>query len=154
MAEFQEMTNTNLPAEFRDIHGEQEAIVSGMREGNIMYCSFAADTIEDKKRLANASMGAGEPLIENTKEPIDVVDVLVSAVTLTRDDGGVDVAPRTVLLTADDKVYTATSWGLYRSVQKINMIFGTLHFDRSAPLRVQAHRIKTKKGQTISLELL
>lgn len=151
-----EMLDTmgSVPAQFVDVKGEQKAIIDGMNSVDVMYASFIPETMEDKKKLVNATSGQGESLIDNTKKPIALVDVLVTAVTITKDNGEIDVCPRTSLITADGKVYTATSWGLYRAIQKINMVYGGLHFSEEEPLMIQAHRIKTKKGQTINLEIL
>lgn len=130
-------------------------IVEGMDDISAMYCSFTGETFEDKRRLLNASTGTGESVLENVNKPIAMIDVIVMPVAITNEETKqVDICPRCCILTPDDTVYTATSWGLYRALQRVNAVFGTLHFSADNPLMVEFNRVKTKKGQTINLKLL
>lgn len=133
---------------------ESESIITGMNDGGMVYCSFEPETDDDKRRMFNAISGDGLPIIENTGKPLALVDVAIQPVELTNDDGTTSVCPRISMLTADGNVYVATSWGLYKAMQRINALYGGLHFDPKKPLTVEAVRIKTKKGQTINLKVL
>lgn len=131
---------------------EAQSIVESMDENTSIYCSFVADNDDDRKRLYNAVSTDGMPLIENTGKPIQLTDVAVQAVEIENDDGTSSVVPRISILTLNGDIYTATSWGLYRALQRINNLYGTLHFEEG--LTIEAVRVKTKKGQTINLKIV
>lgn len=142
-------------SEVYDLRQREAAdIVSGMDSTNAMYCSFNPETPAEKAKLFNAVSCEGLPLIENTGKPIPMIDVIVQAVELENDDGTTAVCPRSSIIAANGDVYTATSWGLYRALQRINNLYGSLHFDPKKPLTIEASRIKTKKGQTINLKIV
>lgn len=127
-----------------------ENIINGMANASCaMFSSFEPDTREGKAALLNAT-NDGEPLMDNCGKPIAIVDVVVMPVEVINDDESTTTCPRVSLLTAEGKVYTAVSWGVYKALQKIYAVYGTLHF-ADEPLVVEAKRVKTKKGQTINL---
>lgn len=152
MADFVDMVNAS--ESMTELATIRDAIVDNVSATNAVFCSFIPETVEDKKRLFNLSTGESEPIIEHTKKPIGLCDVVIEPVNITNDDGSVSVCPRISILAADGKVYVGTSWGLYRALQRIHGLYGTLHFDAKSPLKFEAIRVKTKKGQTINLKLL
>lgn len=127
-----------------------ESIITGMANASCaMFSSFEPDTREEKAALLNAT-NDGKPLMDNCGKTIALVDVVVMPVEVINDDDTAATCPRVSLLTADGTVYTAVSWGVYKALQKIYAVYGTLHF-ADEPLVVEAKRVKTKKGQTINL---
>lgn len=135
--------------------------------GNVneqQYMSFALDTIEDRKRVYNALNSPDARLGDVINMTIPMVDVVVRRVELSKrnedsipeefkemEENSAREGYRVVIFDKDGKTYTATSRGIYTSIQNILAILGTLHFEE--PLNVIVRQISTKNGKTLTLEL-
>lgn len=152
MADFTEIATRS--EEFDLQQKEAASIVNGVSSEVGMYCSFSAEGPDDRKRLFNALSTDGLPLAENTGKELCLCDVAIQPVNLENADGSSSVCPRISLFTANGDVYSATSWGLYKALQRIYALYGTLHFDTDNPLVIEAVRVKTKKGNTFNLKIM
>lgn len=139
------------------------------------FVSFVPDTREAKVILYNAINTPDERLSSHINKEIALVDVIVCYVRLndrnddTDDDKEknpfVEAAPRsgyrieaaprygyrTIIIDENGISYTATSSGIYNSIQTLRTVFGTLHFDE--PLKVVVRQIAVKNGNTLSLQI-
>lgn len=128
-------------------------IIEGVKNtDDLMYCSFTVETTEDKVKLYNATSSEGESVKSHVNKEFMLRDVIIMPAEIVDDEKGNQIVPRITFITADGKCLTATSWGLYRSVQKIASIFGGLHFDD--PIKVCPVEVRTKKGFTMNLKLV
>lgn len=147
MADFVEMNNKeeNLAI--------MNSITSGMENGNgQVWLSFDALGSEEAKVTAfNAMSDNGTSVMDCNGQVIELQDVIIMPVEV-QGENGTDVCPRTIIIDTGGKVYSATSWGLYRSLQRMNSIFNGLHFEDGK--KVQVNVVKTKKGKTINLKLV
>lgn len=142
--------NESMNAMLTPFEDQSAVIVSGLNDtSNVMFHSFDVDTKEDKIKLFNACSSDGTPVKSMVNKEITIKDVVVLPVELEDDVGNRTINPRTVIIADDGKYYTATSWGVYRSIQKLNAIFGGLHFEDG--LKVEPKEVSTKKGFTINL---
>lgn len=143
------METNNTMAVIRD---ESAAIVAGITESNdVMYSSFTQDDIETKRLMYQATNG-GTPIADVKNKTLEMRDVVVMAIEVKNDDGTTSIVPRSSIITKDGKAYSATSWGVYNCLKRLNAIFGTLHFEDG--LKIVAKDVKTKAGSTISLDLV
>lgn len=142
--------NESVDVMMTPFEDQSAIIVSGLNDSsNVMYHSFNVDSKEDKIKLFNACSSDGTPVKSMINKEIIIKDVVVLPVELEDDGGTRTINPRTVIISKDGTYYTATSWGVYRSIQKLNAIFGGLHFEDG--LKVVPKEVSTKKGFTINL---
>lgn len=135
-----------------EMQATSKSIVDGLEESSsLLYVSFDSDTPENKIKLYNASSGEGERLKNHLNKQVIMMDAVIMPVKLVGESGEESVVPRTSIITKDGSVLTATSWGVYRSLQKINAIFGGLHFENG--LVFVPVEVKTKKGSTVNLKV-
>jgi len=147
MADFTEMISTN------DIIDKETRIINSLAESTSnVYVSFIPDGIDGKKRMFNMLSAEGTPMIEMKDKEITMFDCAVMPVKVIGDDGEEDIVPRICIEGENGKIYTACSWGLYNSINRVRSIFDTLHFEEG--LKVKVKVVKTKKGKTINLEVI
>lgn len=129
------------------------------------FVSFVPDTMEAKVTLYNAINTPDERLSSHINKEIALVDVIVCYVRLSDRNDDIDddkeknpfveAAPRygyrTIIIDDNGISYTATSSGIYNSIQTLRTVFGTLHFDE--PLKVVVRQIAVKNGNTLSLQI-
>lgn len=146
MADFVDITTRNeLAEQSRNILGELNGQVQ-------TYCSFVPETMEEKKTFFNATSATGEPLMDHKDTVITMFDCIITPTEMRDERGNPTMVPRCVLMCEEGKVYTASSWGLYRALSRLNGIMGTLHFPDGVSLKVKV--VKTNKGKTINLEMV
>lgn len=146
------MSTEMMVPQFTPIKDASDIIAELTGDTQVSFTTLNGDTFEDKKRLYNAINSPDERLKAHINEAINMVDVHVSVVELESDDGsGSDNVPRVIIFDDKGKSYVATSSGVYNSLQKIYMLFGTLHFDKGLP--VVPKEIPTKRGSTLTLAI-
>lgn len=118
--------------------------------GETTYFSGKCSTLEEKKRFYNALSG-GEAIKNYKNRTMPVKDVAIIMVSLKNNDGTESECPRSSFILDDDTIVSATSWGVYNCLERLNMLFGSLHFDE--PLRIVPVDVATKSGSTINLVL-
>ena len=130
----------------------EQSIVNGLtEEGAGVYCSFLPETLEDKAKMFNAMNGGDNTVKEANNKELHVLDVIVQPVQVQNEDGTQNTCPR-VSLICEDGVYSATSWGVYNCIKKLNALFGGLHFE--TPVKLIPYEVKTKNGFTINLKMV
>lgn len=142
-----------------------------------MFSSFNPKDMELKVKLYNAINSPDKKLGDCINQEITMRDVVVSVVQLNakNDDddhsgrgsrmkppaawedenteyGKKTTSYRVVIIDKDGVSYTATSNGIYNSINHMRNIFGTLHFDEG--LRVKVNQIQTKNGKTLTLSIV
>lgn len=116
------------------------------------YTSFDVSDDKGMRELYKALTDGGDPLKSIVNTEIDIRDVIIQNADLVSEvTGEVNTVPRTVIITKDGKMYRATSWGVFNSIRKIKMVFGTLHFEQE--MRVKVKEVKVKNGFSINLVL-
>lgn len=135
-----------------EMQATSKSIVDGMNDSNsLMYTSFDADSAENKIKLYNAASGEGERVKAYLNKPVTMLDCVIMPVKLVGENGEESVVPRTSIITKEGITLNATSFGVYRSLQKINAIFGTLHFEQG--LVIVPVEVKTKRGSTVNIKV-
>lgn len=131
---------------------QKQDIIAGMEEtSSTMYMSFNSNDLDDKKLLYMATNG-GTLLKEVLNKTLKMMDVVITEGTVVnKETGAVDTVPRTSIITAEGEVYTASSWGVYNCLKRINAIFGGLHFEEGLPIIPK--QVKTKNGFTMTIDL-
>lgn len=132
---------------------EDNIISSLTNDAPVMYMSFPVNSAADRASLYNITSGQSNTIKSMINKPIKLRDVVVMEVDISDGETGEVLRnPRTILIDMEGNAYAATSWGVYRCVQKLNAIFGTLHFDEG--LDIMPVEITTKKGFTINLRII
>lgn len=102
------------------------------------WCSFKADTLDQKKRLYRAMTNPDAKLSDCINMVINLTDAYVEWAEVTHDQtGGVEQVPRVVLFDADGKTYTATSKGIYNSLYRLFVVFGVPHWETPIPVKIR-----------------
>lgn len=148
-----EMTLFQSEAEkMQDLETMSRTIIDSMGdETSAFFSSFQVETQDDRIKLYNAMSDNGLSVKDNVNKSLTICDVVVMPVQVVNEDKTTTVVPRCILIDKDGQFYTATSWGVYRSIQKIKAIFGTLHFNPA--IKVMPVEVKTKNGFTMNLRL-
>ena len=102
------------------------------------WCSFKANTLEQKKRLYRAMTNPDSKLSDCINMVINLVDAYIEWAELTHDQTGeIEQVPRVVLFDADGKTYTATSKGVYNSLYRLFVVFGVPHWETPIPVKIR-----------------
>lgn len=143
MAKKNELTTTTSTAIFADPFTTQ-------------FSSFIPEDMAAKAKLFNAINAPDKRLTDMINKDIAVKDVILVKVKLADErEPGDDAEPnerdgvRTILIDEDGVSYSATSNGIFNSVQLIRNVFGTLHFEE--PLTVTINQVSAKRGKTLTL---
>lgn len=122
------------------------------------FSSFSPDDRAGKIKLFNAINSPDHRLSDMINKPILIKDVVLVKVEMTDErEPGDDTAPekregvRTIIIDENGESYSATSNGIFNSIQIISNVFGTLHFDE--PLEVMVSQVKVKRGSTLKLTI-
>ncbi len=118
-----------------------------------IYCSVKGDDRQTKALVYNAINSPDERISDHINETLSVTDVVWEPVELVNEETGeYEVAPRTVLITADGKSYQAVSRGIFNAVQKLIAVFGEPTW--ADPIPVVVRQITTGKFKTNTLEVV
>ena len=127
------------------------------------FASFSPEDMAGKVKLYNAINSPEERLKEHINVPIVMKDVVICVVTLSDkpDDDDDDVNPfvnkerkafRSIIIDENGVAYTATSTGIYNSLNTLRSVFGGLHFEEG--LKVMVKQITVKNGNTLTLSIV
>lgn len=146
MSEFTEMVT------YEEQEHISNGIVSGMSAGAAgVWASFDVMADDESKAAAfNAISDPGEAIMDMNNQVIEINDVLITPVKVIGDSGE-NICPRCIIMSGT-RVFTATSWGVYHALQRMNSLFGTLHFPEGKKAMVKV--VKTKRGKTVNLNLV
>lgn len=128
-----EKNNALVTAEENAIMGNEE-----------FYCSFNAETPEEKAQLFEIMNNPAERLADNINKTIYVKDVYCEMVDcLNEETGEVTKAPRVVLIDKNNVGYQAVSMGIFSAVKKLFMIYGLPTWEQPIPIEIK----QIKKGK-------
>lgn len=103
----------------------------------------------------NATSNPANELKEHVNEVLTLVHVSVECVEVSKESApeGKTTAPRIVLITEDGQSYACVSIGVYQSLKRMFMLFGSPD-TWTEPMKIKPVLISTKKGQVLSLNLV
>lgn len=118
-----------------------------------MYTSMDLSDDASKVVMYNAMNNPTSRLSEHVNEEILVKDVFIEQVTLTNSETGEVSNPyRIVLIDMDGNSYVAVSTGVYNSVRKLIMIFGSPTWENG--LRVKVRQITKGRNKITTLDAI
>lgn len=122
-------------------------------ENKTMYCSFKAQTHEDKAKLYNMMNTPGSRLAEHINEVIQIKDVFMEQVTMiNKETGESTVGPRIVIMDIEGNTYSSVSFGLLSAIRKLVMIFGEPTWENGISVKVK--QITKDKNNILTLEVV
>lgn len=143
--------NAQVPAEFLNQDFADE--LTGVAERNTMFCSFVAETPEDKKKLYNAMNSSENKIADHVGEVIAIKDIFCETVTIIKEDTGEKVvAPRIVLIDDKGATYNSTSFGIFNSLKKLMQVFGVPTWNE--PVKVKVKQINRNTNRILTLEVV
>lgn len=101
------------------------------------FCSFKAETVEEKAALYNAMNAPDVQISDHIGQIINMRDIIVEAVDLPDEVGEIHTVPRCTIIDIDGNSYGSTSIGIYNALRKIAGIFHKSHFENGLPVRVK-----------------
>lgn len=116
------------------------------------FCSLEGKDQTSKIALFNAMNTPDHHMSDCINEVIYATDLFLEKVTCKRDDGGVDVCPRIVLIDKDGKSYQSVSMGVFSALRKLIVVFGQPHWEKPLPLKIK--QIKKDKNSILTFELV
>lgn len=133
-------------------------IRADLTERKTTYCSFTAEDNKSKAFLFNISNQTPESVADHIGEVIEVTDIYVEAIQLTRTDdmtGEVTTisVPRTVLITKDGRGFGAVSAGIYGSIKRLISYFGEPS-EWDAPLKLKLKQINNGERRLLTFEVI
>lgn len=123
----------------------EEAYIEALgTERKLVYCSFPADTYEEKAKLYKAANSPDFSVADVINQEIMLKDIYCEVAQVTnKKTGEVSQVPRIVLIDAEGKSYACLSSGIYNAVRKLIQCFGTPTWEQ--PIKVKVQQIN--KGQ-------
>lgn len=118
------------------------------------FCSFVAETEEQKAKLFNAVNNPGKRISECINEVINLTDVYVEEVELVKaETGEINVCPRIVLFDDKGESYVSVSTGIFSALKKLMQVFGTPgSWDK--PIRIKVKQINKADKRLFTLEIV
>ena len=125
-----------VPVEFLNADFAEE--LTNVTERKTMFCSFVAETPEQKKKLFNAMNSADAKLSSMIGEKLTIVDVYCETVTIINEETGEkQVAPRVVFIDKNGKSFTSTSFGIFNSLKKLIAVYGMPTWPQGVTVKVK-----------------
>ncbi|MBO7308550.1 MAG: hypothetical protein J6V38_02845 [Kiritimatiellae bacterium] len=107
------------------------------------FCSFRAETVEEKAALYNAMNAPDVQIADHIGQTINMRDIIIEAVDMVNEESGeLRTVPRCTIIDVEGNSYASTSAGIYNALRKIAGIFGKSHFEAGLPVRVQQLSLK------------
>lgn len=120
------------------INTKKNEILEGINTASSsIYCSFIAETPNDKAKLYNALNAPEVKIADHIGKEIVMKDVIIEPVEIVDDKTGeVRTTPRATLIDVNGHTYTATSYGIYNALKRIFALYGVPTWD-GIPVRVR-----------------
>lgn len=117
----------------------EDALVAGFENAeNTMFCSFAAETVEDKAALYNAINNPDVLISDYIGKVILMRDVILQAVQIVKEETGeVNTCPRVTIIDVDGNSFSCTSVGIYNALRNLIRIFGRPTWENGLPVIVR-----------------
>ena len=127
-------------------------LTSTEEKANPSFCSFNPETREEKARLYRAMTNPNHKISDCINQEIQLVDVFVELVEMTKDETGeIARVPRCVLFAADGQTYAATSSGIYNALRRLAMVYGVPHWDEPIPVVIRQLQMGAKRFYTLDV---
>ena len=118
-----------------------------------IYCSFIAETANDKAKLYNALNAPEVKIADHIGKEINVKDVIIEPVEIVDEKTGeVRTAPRVTLIDVAGHTYTATSYGIYNALKRIFGLYGSPTWEEGIPVRVR--QITNGQNRIFTLDIV
>lgn len=126
------------------------SVASDLTSQSSFYCSFKPETNEDKAKLYNMMNDVDERLSDHVNNALEIKDVFVEPVSLTREDGTVTVCPRVVLMDVNGITYGCVSMGVYNAMKKLIAVYGEPTWDG---LKIVPKQIQKDKRRMLTISV-
>lgn len=126
------------------------SVASDLTSQSSFYCSFKPETNEDKAKLYNMMNDVDERLSDHVNNALEIKDVFVEPVSLTREDGTVAVCPRVVLMDVNGITYGCVSLGVYNALKKLIAVYGEPTWDG---LKIVPKQIQKDKRRMLTISV-
>lgn len=126
------------------------SVASDLTSQSSFYCSFKPETNEDKAKLYNMMNDVDERLSDHVNNALEIKDVFVEPVSLTREDGTVAVCPRVVLMDVNGITYGCVSMGVYNALKKLIAVYGEPTWDG---LKIVPKQIQKDKRRMLTISV-
>lgn len=110
-----------------------------------VYCSFKAETAEERAMLFTAMNNPTFTLEEKLNVTINLKDVYAEPVTLIGEGGEIVEIVRIVLIDDEGKSYGCCSVGIFSALKKLMRVYGAPTWEE--PLKVQPYQQPTRNGR-------
>lgn len=113
------------------------------------YCSMAAKTVEEKKKLFNAINATGKQLKDMVNMDLDVRHVYAETVEFVdKADGTVTPGVRMVIIDDNGESYQTCAQGVFSSLQKMFSIYGEPNSWKS-PIKVKVKQLNRGDNRNV-----
>lgn len=126
------------------------SVASDLTSQSSFYCSFKPEAAEDKAKLYSMMNDVDERLSDHVNNVLEVKDVFVEPVQLTREDGTVTVCPRVVLMDVNGTTYGCVSMGVYNALKKLIAVYGEPTWDG---LKIIPKQIQKDKRRMLTISV-
>ena len=117
------------------------------------WCSFQPKTREDKARLYQALTNPENKISDCINKIIELKDILVEWVEMADQNGEIVEQPRCVLFDADGHTYAAVSRGLFNSLHRLCLVFGTPTWEEPIPVEVKQVQNGERRFYTLEVKM-
>ena len=127
--------------------------IANMSKGQLgLFSTITGDSFEDKASLLNA-LSNSEPVAENLKSTIELVNVVIEAVDMADETSGeIKAQPRIVLIDKAGNAFHAISGPAYRDVKRLLAVMGHPNtWPAPLPIHVVQEGQGTRKYFTVKL---
>lgn len=127
-----------------------DSMESSLIVDNDSFCSFTAETAEDKAKLFRIMNSPEKRLSDCINETIIVKDVYCEKVqVVNKETGAVSSCPRVVLVDKDGIGYQSVSFGVFGSLKKLFQVYGVPTWEPGIPVKVK--QISRDKNKILTL---
>lgn len=117
------------------------------------FCSFKAESLEDKKKLFQASSKCDIVINDIVGQEIALKDILITSYQKPDEKGIVKERYRSVIFDADGKSYITCSTYFRNALVKLMVLFGTPN-TWGEPMNIRIIKTETKNGKALGFELV
>ncbi len=129
-----------------------ESLENNLVESNDSFCSFTADTPEDKAKLFRIMNSPAKRISDCINETIVVKDVYCEKVqVINKETGAISTCPRVVLVDEKGIGYQCVSFGVFGSLKKLFQVYGVPTWEPGIPVKVK--QITRDKNKILTLTI-
>lgn len=133
---------------------EEGSIIAKLSTSRNAFCSFNADTREEKALLFAAMNSPDKQLRECINQEILLKHFYCEEVECTdKESGEVSIATRTVLIDAGNVSYQCVSTGVFNALQKLVSVYG-LPGEWEEPVKIKIKQISRGERQILTFTVV